>query len=167
MARANWSKLLGGLAAASLAAMAGCAATATVQVEAGHEAKGVATSAPTATANDPPSDKGAMTATPLASPALPLTGLVLATPAPTSSAAAPMGSASSTPVATPGKGCKTDAECATGQSCGFTQGCDTPGVCGPPKMCTKDLVPYCGCDGTDFRGSSTCPARAFRHRGKC
>ena len=64
-------------------------------------------------------------------------------------------------------GCKTDAECATGQSCGFTQGCDTPGVCGPPKMCTKDLVPYCGCDGTEFRGSSTCPARAFRHRGKC
>ena len=71
------------------------------------------------------------------------------------------------PPAAAHKGCGADADCPSGQMCTFTPGCEAPGTCAPPRRCTRDLVEYCACDGTTFRGSSTCPVKAYRSRGKC
>jgi hypothetical protein len=66
-----------------------------------------------------------------------------------------------------GKPCKANAECAAGEICDFAPGCDTPGMCNAQHPCTRDLVTFCGCNGTNFQGSSTCPDRPFAHRGGC
>ena len=60
--------------------------------------------------------------------------------------------------------CSADAPCegaCTGRSCSATWYCvsDTP--------CTDDIATFCGCDGTTFAGSSTCPPRPFASRGAC
>jgi hypothetical protein len=65
------------------------------------------------------------------------------------------------------KVCKSAADCAAGQDCYGPDACGSTWTCGPRRMCTEDLIEYCGCDGTVFRGSSTCPARPYQHRGGC
>ena len=64
-----------------------------------------------------------------------------------------------------GEACKAGAECASGVCEG--EGCEV-GVCAPAqRACTRDLRPYCGCDGQTFRTSGSCPGRLFAHRGEC
>ena len=51
-----------------------------------------------------------------------------------------------------------------GQGCGA----GAPGRCAAARRaCTKDLRPYCGCDGKTFRSSGSCPGRRFAHPGAC
>lgn len=67
-----------------------------------------------------------------------------------------------------GASCASGLECASGICEG--EGCtdDALGTCMPRgRMCTKDLRPYCGCDGVTFRDSGSCPMRRFQHRGPC
>jgi hypothetical protein len=67
-----------------------------------------------------------------------------------------------------GQACKVAADCQSGICEG--QGCtdDKPGTCASKRRaCTTDLRPYCGCDGTTFRSSSSCPGRRFDARGEC
>ena len=66
-----------------------------------------------------------------------------------------------------GKVCKGAADCAAGQDCYGPDACGSTWTCGPARMCTQDLIEYCGCDGTVFRGSSSCPAKPYQHRGPC
>ena len=49
----------------------------------------------------------------------------------------------------------------TGRSCSATWFCvaDVP--------CTDDIATFCGCDGTTFTGSSSCPSRPFASMGPC
>jgi hypothetical protein len=66
-----------------------------------------------------------------------------------------------------GTACSTSSQCASGicegMGCGWNQG-----KCAPAqRSCTRDLRVFCGCDGKDFQGSSTCPGRVFRHPGSC
>ncbi len=67
-----------------------------------------------------------------------------------------------------GETCLSADDCASGVCEG--EGCDeaNPGTC-MPKMrpCTRDLRPYCGCDGETFQASGTCPNRRFERRGAC
>jgi hypothetical protein len=67
-----------------------------------------------------------------------------------------------------GEACLTAAECNSGVCEG--QGCtdDLPGTCAPElRACTKDLVPYCGCDGVEFSTSGSCAGRRYVNRGSC
>ena len=67
-----------------------------------------------------------------------------------------------------GDACFTGSDCQSGTCEG--EGCsdDQPGVCTPPsRSCTDDDVPFCGCDGTTFTASGSCPAARFRHEGEC
>ena len=66
-----------------------------------------------------------------------------------------------------GARCLRSEQCASGVCEG--EGCGPEGgTCAPAKRaCTKDLRPYCGCDGKTFRTSGTCPGRRFDHRGEC
>lgn len=45
--------------------------------------------------------------------------------------------------------------------------CDSDWVCLTDVGCTDDIVAYCGCDGTTFFGSSTCPSQPYASRGEC
>ncbi len=72
----------------------------------------------------------------------------------------------SSPVAN-GGACSSSSQCADGLMCVGREGCANGASCQPSRPCTLDLMPFCGCDGATFRGSSTCPARAYRHRGAC
>lgn len=68
----------------------------------------------------------------------------------------------------PGSACLAATDCASGLCEG--EGCadDTPGICvDPMRACTRDLRPYCGCDGESFFTSGSCPNRRFAHRGTC
>jgi len=65
--------------------------------------------------------------------------------------------------------CTRDADCGEGEAC-IGPGCDgvvEGGQCRSTTMCTRDLQTYCGCDGTTFRGSGSCPGRPFRARAAC
>ncbi len=66
-----------------------------------------------------------------------------------------------------GDKCSAAADCQSGICEG--QGCGAgAGVCAPrDRMCTSDLVPYCGCDGATFDSSSGCPGRLYAYRGSC
>jgi hypothetical protein len=67
-----------------------------------------------------------------------------------------------------GAACLKNEDCASGTCEG--QGCDDahPGVCAPKtRACTRDLRPYCGCDGKTFSTSGTCPGRRYQAKGAC
>lgn len=64
--------------------------------------------------------------------------------------------------------CRSTADCPAGQLCDGPAGCAVPWTCRPrSESCTMDLAPFCGCDGTTFSESSTCPGRPYRHMGPC
>jgi len=64
--------------------------------------------------------------------------------------------------------CTATMPCPSGGVCGGGPTCDDAWTCSfTPMPCTDDLVEYCGCDGSTFSGSSTCPDRPFAHRGPC
>lgn len=67
----------------------------------------------------------------------------------------------------PGASCDSAADCESGicegEGCGPGQG-----VCASrERACTRDLRPYCGCDGVTFQSSGSCPGKRFAHRGEC
>lgn len=67
-----------------------------------------------------------------------------------------------------GQACTAASQCASGACEGQGCGDDTPGVCvGSMRRCTRDLRPYCGCDGKTFMASGTCPNRRFASRAPC
>jgi hypothetical protein len=67
-----------------------------------------------------------------------------------------------------GAECLASAECASGVCEGLGCGDDQPGACmGPGRACTRDLRPYCGCDGETFFSSGTCPNQRYEHPGAC
>lgn len=60
--------------------------------------------------------------------------------------------------------CSADMPCegaCTGRSCSADWFCVTD------APCTDDIATFCGCDGTTFTGSSTCPSRPFVSMGAC
>ena len=68
----------------------------------------------------------------------------------------------------PGAACWEGSQCESGVCEG--PGCleDSPGVCAlAQRPCTRDLRPYCGCDGVTFFTSSTCPRQRFEAKGAC
>lgn len=67
-----------------------------------------------------------------------------------------------------GEACLQATDCESGVCEG--RGCtdEEPGVCmSAQRMCTRDYRPYCGCDGTTFHGSGTCPGQRYLHEGTC
>lgn len=66
-----------------------------------------------------------------------------------------------------GASCSSPSDCASGICEG--QGCGQGhGVCADSdRVCTMDLVAYCGCDGKTFNASSGCPKNRFQSRGEC
>lgn len=74
---------------------------------------------------------------------------------------------SAAPQASDGAPCSIAADCASGVCEG--QGCAPgQGRCSAKnRICTRDLRQYCGCDGTTFNASGSCPGRRYRQRGPC
>ncbi|MEM7153507.1 MAG: hypothetical protein AAF799_11745 [Myxococcota bacterium] len=67
-----------------------------------------------------------------------------------------------------GESCLAASECAGGVCEGEGCGDDTPGTCASnSRMCTRDYRAYCGCDGTTFHGSGSCPGQRYAKRGEC
>lgn len=66
-----------------------------------------------------------------------------------------------------GAPCSDGSQCRSGICEGMGCGPDEARCAPKERACTKDLVPYCGCDGMTFRSSSTCPGRPYRYRGAC
>jgi hypothetical protein len=67
-----------------------------------------------------------------------------------------------------GAPCLAGADCESGVCEGMGCGDDQPGVCAARERgCTRDLRPFCGCDGETFRASSSCPGRRYAHPGPC
>ena len=66
-----------------------------------------------------------------------------------------------------GSACDVGADCQSGICEG--EGCDEEGgTCmSSQRMCTRDLVAYCGCDGKTFRNSGSCPGRRYEKKGPC
>jgi hypothetical protein len=66
-----------------------------------------------------------------------------------------------------GAACTASTECASGlcegQGCGAGQG----RCVARDRSCTFDIQAYCGCDGTTFDASGSCPERRYQHRGAC
>ncbi|MGI5863172.1 MAG: hypothetical protein ACOX6T_14075 [Myxococcales bacterium] len=63
--------------------------------------------------------------------------------------------------------CTSSSDCAEGEFCQGPEGCSVQWTCQPERPCTRDRRAFCGCDGTTFSASSTCPTRPYAHRGKC
>jgi hypothetical protein len=62
--------------------------------------------------------------------------------------------------------CTASTPCSSGVCTGNS--CEEPWSCAPTNGgCTKDLVQYCGCDGTTFMDSGTCPTRPYSNKGAC
>ena len=67
-----------------------------------------------------------------------------------------------------GAACLAASDCASGVCEGQGCGADAPGVCAAKaRACTRDLRPYCGCDGATFRASGSCPGRRYASKGEC
>lgn len=67
-----------------------------------------------------------------------------------------------------GAACLDASDCASGVCEGLGCTDDQPGVCvARARACTKDLRPYCGCDGATFRTSGSCPGRRYQAKGPC
>jgi hypothetical protein len=67
-----------------------------------------------------------------------------------------------------GAACLGNDECTSGSCEGQGCGDDAPGTCVPKaRRCTRDLRPYCGCDGKTFRTSGTCPGQRYSKKGEC
>ncbi len=67
-----------------------------------------------------------------------------------------------------GGACLKAEDCSSGVCEG--EGCDDahPGTCVPKdRMCTRDARSYCGCDGTTFVGSGSCPGQRYQAAGAC
>lgn len=113
----------------------------------------------------------ALTLTACGSPPPPTT----ATPTPVEPAPTPVEPAPTTPEPTAGTSPKADgasclapAECQSGVCEGEGCGAEQPGTCAPKSRgCTRDLRPYCGCDGQTFRTSGSCPGKRFSARAAC
>jgi len=81
--------------------------------------------------------------------------------------ATPEPTAGTTPKAD-GASCLAAEECQSGVCEGEGCGADQPGTCAPKtRGCTRDLRPYCGCDGQTFRTSGSCPGKRFSVRAAC
>lgn len=70
-------------------------------------------------------------------------------------------------LAADGEPCTQHADCeggvCEGEGCGAGQG-----MCASKdRMCTRDYVTYCGCDGNEFGGSGSCPGDRYAHKGPC
>jgi len=81
---------------------------------------------------------------------------------------APPASADVTGTLVDGARCLVATQCASGVCEGI--GCDdtSPGQCvSAARACTRDLTPFCGCDGATFEAASTCPGRRYARRGAC
>lgn len=66
-----------------------------------------------------------------------------------------------------GASCDKAEECTSGicegEGCGAGQG-----KCAPKdRPCTRDLRPYCGCDGKTFQSSGSCPGNRFSKKAAC
>lgn len=67
-----------------------------------------------------------------------------------------------------GASCLSGADCASGICEGLGCGEESPGVCMPQmRPCTRDLRPYCGCDGETFRTSGSCPGKRYASKDAC
>jgi hypothetical protein len=66
-----------------------------------------------------------------------------------------------------GASCTSSVDCAKGEMCAGEAGCDKTWTCQPSRPCTKDLQPYCGCDGKTFESSGSCPAKKYWKKGGC
>jgi hypothetical protein len=75
--------------------------------------------------------------------------------------------ASSSAKAPTGSACDTADQCESGICEG--EGCGPQaGICAAKnRMCTRDLRPYCGCDGQTFQSSGTCAGKRYSKRGGC
>ena len=64
--------------------------------------------------------------------------------------------------------CRSSADCASGVCEGVGCDDDHPGLCVQlARACTRDLRPYCGCDGQTFFSGGNCPMRRYQHPGPC
>ncbi len=63
--------------------------------------------------------------------------------------------------------CTSTADCGEGAMCLGGEGCGMQWTCVPQRVCTRDLVRYCGCNGETFTDSGTCPSQPYEHRGAC
>ena len=80
----------------------------------------------------------------------------------------PTGQATPPAGGTDGASCLAAGDCASGVCEGQGCGDDQPGTCAPlNRGCTRDLRPYCGCDGVTFRTSGSCPGQRFADHGEC
>jgi hypothetical protein len=67
-----------------------------------------------------------------------------------------------------GTACFLGSECVSTICEGASCDGSTPGTCAPEdRVCTADVVEYCGCDGKTFVSSSSCPGEAFAKMGRC
>ncbi len=65
-----------------------------------------------------------------------------------------------------GEACAKPDDCKSGVCEG--EGCSTGPKCvDASRICTRDLVSFCGCDGTTFSGSGSCPGRPYKTKGPC
>jgi hypothetical protein len=68
---------------------------------------------------------------------------------------------------TDGQLCSVHKDCESGmcegEGCGFNAG----KCVRKDRMCTRDLVMYCGCNGQPFSASGSCPGRVYNNKGPC
>lgn len=67
-----------------------------------------------------------------------------------------------------GAPCLAATECESGICEGKGCGADTPGKCASAsRACTRDRRTFCGCDGTTFFGSGSCPGKRYSDTAAC
>lgn len=65
-----------------------------------------------------------------------------------------------------GQPCESSDQCQSGACEGSCEA--GGGTCAPTnRACTRDLVQYCGCDGTTFESSGSCPGQRVASTGAC